>query len=144
MTDNRRNQLIEFVEREFIGPDPIEWEGLLQDNGEEILVSDPPHIRYIAGVLYPAETVTTDTDSSTNSIEPEWQLDENETLENESSRTTSEQSEFLEEAEEFINRSNAYHQSAISLTVAIKLGDDIKIEVSAASQQSMMFILKNV
>ena len=139
MTDNRRNQLIEFVEREFIGPDPIEWEGLLQDNGEEILVSDPPHIRYIAGVLYPAETVTTDTDSSTNSIEPEWQLDENETLENESSRTTSEQSEFLEEAEEFINRSNAYHQSAISLTVAIKLGDDIKIEVSAATYEKLPY-----
>ena len=25
MSDNRRDQLIEFVEREFIGPDPIDW-----------------------------------------------------------------------------------------------------------------------
>ena len=36
MADNRRDQLKEFVEREFIGPDPIDWEGLKQENGEEI------------------------------------------------------------------------------------------------------------
>lgn len=28
MSDNRRDQLIEFVEREFIGPDPIDWPGM--------------------------------------------------------------------------------------------------------------------
>ena len=56
MSDNRRDQLIEFVEREFIGPDPIDWPGMTQNNGQEILVSDPPRTRYIAGILYPAET----------------------------------------------------------------------------------------
>ena len=30
MSDNRRDQLIEFVEREFIGPDPIDWPGMTQ------------------------------------------------------------------------------------------------------------------
>ena len=48
MSDNRRDQLIEFVEREFIGPDPIDWPGMTQNNGQEILVSDPPRTRYIA------------------------------------------------------------------------------------------------
>ena len=42
MSDNRRDQLIEFVEREFIGPDPIDWPGMTQSNGQEILASDPP------------------------------------------------------------------------------------------------------
>ena len=56
MSDNRRDQLIEFVEREFIGPDPIDWPGMTQRNGQEILASDPPRTRYIAGILYPAET----------------------------------------------------------------------------------------
>lgn len=56
MSDNRRDQLIEFVEREFIGPDPIDWPGMTQSNGQEILASDPPRTRYIAGILYPAET----------------------------------------------------------------------------------------
>lgn len=51
MSDNRRDQLIEFVEREFIGPDPIDWPGMTQSNGQEILASDPPRTRYIAGIL---------------------------------------------------------------------------------------------
>ena len=55
MTDNRRNQLLEYVEKEFIGPDPIDLEGYRQTNGEEILISDPPRTRYIAGILYPQE-----------------------------------------------------------------------------------------
>lgn len=55
MADNRREQLLELVEREFIGPDPIDWEGYKQANGQEILVSDPPRTRYIAGILYPQE-----------------------------------------------------------------------------------------
>ena len=29
---------------------------MTQNNGQEILVSDPPRTRYIAGILYPAET----------------------------------------------------------------------------------------
>ena len=33
--DTRRDQLIDIVEREFIGPDPIDWEGMTQSNGEE-------------------------------------------------------------------------------------------------------------
>ena len=53
MAEERREQLKQFVEREFIGPDPIDWEGLRQENGEEILVSDPPRTRYIAGILFP-------------------------------------------------------------------------------------------
>ena len=49
--DTRRDQLIGIVEREFIGPDPIDWEGMTQSNGEEIIRTDPPHIRYLAGIL---------------------------------------------------------------------------------------------
>ena len=56
MSDDRRTQLLELVKKEFIGPDPIEWPGYKQANGEEILVSDPPRTRYIAGILYPQET----------------------------------------------------------------------------------------
>ena len=33
MMDLRRNQLAEFVEKEFIGPDPIDFEGYKQENG---------------------------------------------------------------------------------------------------------------
>ena len=55
MSDTRRDQLIDFVEKEFIGPDPVDWPDMVQPNGEEILRSDPPLTRYIAGILYPRE-----------------------------------------------------------------------------------------
>jgi hypothetical protein len=55
--DIRREQMINIIKREFIGPDPIDFEGMRQENGEEILSSDPPSIRYSAGILYPQGTL---------------------------------------------------------------------------------------
>lgn len=52
-SDNRRDQLIDIIRREFIGPDPIDSPGFSQENGEEILTSDPPRVRYAAGILFP-------------------------------------------------------------------------------------------
>ena len=63
MSDTRRDQLIDYIEKEFIGPDPIDWPGMIQSNGEEILTTDPPRTRYIAGILYPRETTDTDADT---------------------------------------------------------------------------------
>lgn len=132
MSDTRRTQLITFVEREFIGPDPIDWEGLTQENGEEILITDPPRTRYIAGILFPQETTDSDVDIKENEIEA-GEKDENEEVdeENQPSKELTDDVEYLEDAEELINRSNAYKQSAISLTAAVKNDDVIKVEVSA-------------
>ena len=41
MSDTRRDQLIDFVEKEFIGPDPVDWPEVVEPNGEEVLGSDP-------------------------------------------------------------------------------------------------------
>lgn len=139
MNDNRRNQLKEFVEREFIGPDPIDWEGHKQKNGEEILCSDPPRTRYIAGILFPKET--TETESSEvreGELEEVEQPDEKDTGEESLPQSAGRKSEYLEDAEELINRSNAYRQSAISMTVAIKDNDSIGIEVSAGKYVTMI------
>ncbi|MEQ8192618.1 MAG: hypothetical protein ABRQ39_31930 [Candidatus Eremiobacterota bacterium] len=46
-----REQLLDFLKRELIGPDPVS--PYIQDNGEEIL-SDPPSHRYGAGILFPS------------------------------------------------------------------------------------------
>ena len=106
MSDNRRDQLIEFVEREFIGPDPIDWQDMTQSNGEEILTSDPPRIRYIAGILFPAKTTDTQADAQEGELEQDFEA-EGEDVESAPSRRGGE-IEFLEDAEELINRSNAY------------------------------------
>ncbi len=133
MADDRREQLKEFVEREFIGPDPVNWEGLIQENGEEILVSDPPRIRYIAGILFPVGSKVEnnkedekDIDENEEGKEPEEEAQGPENL-------SDDYSEVLDDAEELIDRSNAYYQSAMSLTLAISDNDVINAEVSAGT-----------
>ena len=141
MSDDRRNQLLGFVEREFIGPDPIDWEGLTQNNGEEILVTDPPRTRYIAGILFPQETTDTDVETM-ESEEVEAEEDDREDMEESTlpAKETGDDIEYLEDAEELINRSNAYRQSAISLTTAIRKDDVIHVEVSAGVYATLKFI----
>lgn len=134
MGDSRRNQLKEFVEREFIGPDPIEWEGHKQANGEEILFSDPPRTRYIAGILFPKETTEIETSEiREGELEEVEQPDEEDVREDNLPQNLGRKSEYLEDAEELINRSNAYRQSAMSMTVAVRDGDTIKVEVFAGT-----------
>ena len=127
MTDTRRNQLKAFVEREFIGPDPIDWEDTKQANGEEILITDAPSTRYIAGILFPgmvSEEVTPE--SVQEEMEQPEQLQSEEIIDTATEdlpQNVGRKVEYLEDAEELINRSNAYRQSAMSLTVGItKIG----------------------
>lgn len=134
MADNRRDQLIAFVEREFIGPDPIDWEGLQQENGEEILISDPPRTRYIAGILFPKESKeanNTEDERKVDDIQVEDESDEEKVVIK--NKPNGIFSEYLEDAEELIDRSNAYNQSAMSLTVAILLEDEIRAYVEAGT-----------
>ena len=141
MDDNRREQLKNFIEREFIGPDPIDWPGLQQENGEEILISDPPRTRYIAGILFPVGAKESNNDDSSKGdtdIVIEDEQGENVTN---SEVQSDDYYEFLEDAEELIDRSNAFCQSAMSITVAIKDSDCISVFVSAGTYKKRMGIL---
>lgn len=126
--DTRRDQIINIIEREFIGPDPINVPGLIQENGEEILSSDPPRVRYIAGILFPQKVKQENNtqDNEPEKIEPEDINDTEDSPEKESGR-----SEILQDAEELLNLSNAFQQSAISITAAIKPNDELTVKVSA-------------
>lgn len=144
MKDNRREQLIEIVKREFIGPDPIDWEGLLQENGEEILASDPPIKRYLAGVLFPNES--TDMDLEDGLLDEE--ITEEDNLDHEANSEIQDEyseslSEYLEDAEELMDRSNAYKPSALSITFAVPLGDNIDIEVNAGLYEKFNYVNKD-
>ena len=132
MSDTRRDQLIDYIEKEFIGPDPIDWPGMIQSNGEEILTTDPPRTRYIAGILYPRETTDTDADTREGESLP-LEISEEEDPGIVPTSKPGKSADFLENAEELINRSNAYRQSAISITVSVKDDDQIKVFVSAGT-----------
>lgn len=131
MADERRTELLDLVKREFIGPDPIDWPGYRQPNGEEILVSDPPRTRYIAGILYPQEMPEEETSGVLENEMEEELVSESSEPDEHSAPKFKVTSDYLEDAEELINRSNAYRQSAISLTVGILDGDSIRVAVSA-------------
>ena len=142
MTDNRRELIKQFVEREFIGPDPIDWPGLKQENGEEILVSDPPRTRYIAGILFPiGAREVNNTDEESEKMDFESESEENNIVADQELIRSDDIYEELEEAEELIDRSNAFKQSAISITVAIKDNDEITAEVKAGTYKKSVGIM---
>lgn len=49
-----RDTIIDFLRKELIGPDPVAQH--IQANGEEILIGEPPRLRYGAGILFPMES----------------------------------------------------------------------------------------
>ena len=49
-----RNNILNFIRKELIGPDPVKPH--IQANGEEILLNEPPRLRYSAGILFPHST----------------------------------------------------------------------------------------
>ena len=133
--DTRREQIIDIVTREFIGPDPIDKPGMIQENGEEVLSSDPPRIRYAAGILFPQKVSIDSNTASENS-----EFFENDTPEVSSGEEHERHGgtrEYLADAEELINLSNAYQQSAISMTAAVSDGDTLIVNVSAGMYSSI-------
>ena len=139
--DNRREQLLDIIKREFIGPDPIDFPELCQENGEEVLSSDPPHIRYAAGILFPQGARPLDADTvkeESESVRDELGQDESGSGE-ESDEKTGGRAELLQEEEEVLNLSNAFRQSAMSLTIAVKPHQKISADISAGVYDRITF-----
>ena len=128
--DNRRSQIIDIIRREFIGPDPLNIEGMIQDNGEEILSSDPPSIRYIAGILFPQKTKC---DSVPDGYEPDKAKDDDSPDSKLQDVPSGGVGEYLMDAEELMNLSNSYQQSAMSMTIAVNSGDSLLGEIKAGT-----------
>jgi hypothetical protein len=134
MFDARRDQIIEIIKREFIGPDPLPIEDMVQENGEEIITSDNPLIRYSAGILFPQGlnvNYEDDDENEEENNEINVDIEDNESKFSDGYSTK----EMLEEAEELINLSNAYKQSAISITAAVFSKDKISVNVNAGQYE---------
>lgn len=134
MPNERRNQLYTFVAKELIGPDPLDRDGFIQENGEEILISDPPLSRYIAGILFPR-----DIEEGCFSISETQEIGAEE-LDDGVDRKDSLEGSYNDSSEipeELINRSNAYRQSAMSISVAIKMHDAVNVRVDAGHYKTV-------
>jgi len=105
---------------------------MIQENGEEILTSDPPRIRYSAGILFPQGIMSTELDDKEEKEEDiNIQIDENIPEIEEQDTKASGASELLQDSEELINLSNAFRQSAMSFTAAINNNDEISVKIAA-------------
>ena len=131
----KRDSIIEIIRKEFVGPDPINEEGLIQKNGEEILTSDAPHVRYAAGILFPKETLI---DVEEEAVEVEENCFENEPGEISGPEGVADVGFEMTQAEEdVLNLSNSYHQSALSITLAVYNDKSLYVDVSAGQYKKV-------
>jgi len=120
---DKRPEVISLVRKEIYGPSDI--------NSEEIL-SDNPLTRYFCGVLYPQRAkapIEEGDDGTPDSVAT--------SVDDGPVEPTTAPGEVLfndltEDEEECLNLSNAYKQSALSLSIALKMKEHLKVKVTFA------------
>lgn len=117
-----RDDILKFIKRELIGPDPVKPH--IQANGEEILLNEPPRLRYGAGVLFPRAATIEKLDST--STEEEKVLEKLDDEKNEvDDPFTAEDSkapvDMSEDFEEEIGLANSFLPSAMGFSCFAKI-----------------------
>lgn len=134
-----RDQIVDFLRRELIGPDPVAL--YVQENGEEILLNDPPRIRYGAGVLFPQSAVVAISQDANDSEMPvgaqeELEADPSEELpeiEVTGEDSTAGDGSDAVAAEDPVSLTNAYLPSALGFSCLVELlSEELLLEVNAA------------
>jgi hypothetical protein len=133
-----RGEIVDFLRRELIGPDP----GLpaQQLDGEEILrPQDPPRLRYSAGVLFPrkAAVAVAETATEAETDVEDSAVSEGEDLENEDTGVGDPRADARGEGEvptdQEVNRANEYLPSAMGISALLRLPVSLKIRITAAA-----------
>lgn len=116
-----RDQLLDFLKKELVGPDPIPPH--IQPDGEEILINEPPRLRYSTGILFPQgakveERDKTDTKEQeslrTSPEEEETQLPLQESGDNTNSNV--DPNDAVDSTDEMLNLTNSYLPSAMGFS----------------------------
>ena len=120
-----RDDILKFIKKELIGPDPIKPH--IQENGEEILLNEPPRLRYGAGVLFPRAATFEKADSTTSEEEKVLEKLEEEKKETDDPVKTEESKapvDLAEDFEEEIGLSNSFLPSAMGFSCFSKIPKD--------------------
>lgn len=128
-----RDDILKFIKKELVGPDPVKPH--IQQNGEEILINEPPRLRYGAGVLFPRAATFEKADSTT--VEEEKVLDklEEEKKETDDPVKTEDSKAPVDMAEDFeeeIGLANSFLPSAMGFSCFSKIphnGFTVKINI---------------
>lgn len=127
-----RSDIVGFLRRELIGPDPRSDQVHL-NMGEEILrPQDPPRLRYSAGILFPGtarielqDNANPDEVDSAESGPPDTENEMEEVALNGGASGTDDQMEHE------VNRANEFLPSAMGLTALVRLSKRLKVTVRA-------------
>ena len=125
-----RDEILKFIRRELIGPDPVMPH--MQENGEEILLNEPPRLRYGAGILFPSpnkegEGATYSTADSTSATEEEvinTNTDESNVESSETIQDNNTSSNVGDDFEEEIGLANNFLPSAMGFSCFSKIPKD--------------------
>jgi hypothetical protein len=129
-----RDEIVDFLRRELIGPDP--GFPAQQLDGEEILrPQDPPRLRYSAGVLFPrkAEVAVAETATEAEVESESSAVSEGEDLENEDNGRGDPRADERGEGEittdQEVNRANEYLPSAMGISALLQLPERLLVRV---------------
>jgi hypothetical protein len=120
-----REDILKFIKKELIGPDPIKPH--IQENGEEILLNEPPRLRYGAGVIFPRAATIEKADSTTSEEEKVLERLEEEKKETDDPVKTEESKAPVDMAEDFeeeIGLANSFLPSAMGFSCFSKIPKD--------------------
>lgn len=142
MSVQPRSEIVDFLRRELVGPDP--GYPAQQLNREEILrPQDPPRLRYSAGVLFPRRAAVAVAETATETeVESEGaELPEGEGLENENTGVGDPRADARGEGEvptdQEVNRANEYLPSAMGISALVRLSGVLRVKVTAAIYESV-------
>lgn len=130
-----RENILNFITKEIIGPDPIKPH--VQTNGEEILINEPPRLRYGAGILFPkaatfekADSTTADEQNVFENTEEE-QANADDPIKTEDSKAPVDMTEGFEEE---VGLANSFLPSAMGFSCFTKIPQaGFKVIITAAT-----------
>jgi len=130
-----RDNILEYVKRELIGPDPIAPH--VQENGEEIVFPIPPRQRYGAGVLFPRAASYSELDTTADEEEKviNEDVDEENEFEEDPVQTSDDNSveNDDDDLEEEIGLANSFLPSAMGFSCFSKIPKEgYRVAVKAA------------
>lgn len=142
MSAEVRSDILDFLSRELIGPDP--GFPAQQLNREEILrPQDPPRLRYSAGVLFPRKAAVAQAENSTE-IESDAaasEVAEGEEPDNDDTGLGDSRADARGEGEvpteQEVNRANEFLPSAMGISALVRLPKLLKIRVSAGHYEAL-------
>lgn len=125
-----RSEIINFLRRELIGPDPRPEHAQI-NNGEEILrPQDPPRLRYSAGVLFPGGSLV---EQAENASDEEVTIADSSPAEGDEPEdvTPAGAADADDAVEHEVNRANQFLPSAMGLTALVRLPKKLVVSVHA-------------